>query len=82
MTLLLPLVRRNREPTRVCIVAPSLDILGGQAVQAARLLEHLRTLPGLHVDLLTVTTIGRTNGHRSFRGRPNRSATRRARLRR
>ena len=54
MTLLLPLVRRNREPTRVCVVAPSLDILGGQAVQAARLLEHLRTLPGLHVDLLPV----------------------------
>ena len=39
---------------RVVIVAPSLDILGGQAVQAARLLERLRREPGLEVDLLAV----------------------------
>jgi hypothetical protein len=31
---------------RVCVVAPSLDILGGQAVVAQRLIEHLRRDPG------------------------------------
>ena len=39
---------------RVLIVAPSLDLLGGQAVQAARLLERLSTEQALHVDLLPV----------------------------
>ena len=39
---------------RVIIVAPSLDILGGQAVQAARLLERLRQEPGVEVDFLAV----------------------------
>lgn len=39
---------------RVCIVAPSLDILGGQAVQALRLLQHLESLPELDVALLPV----------------------------
>ena len=39
---------------RVLLVAPSLDILGGQAVQAARLLEHLRDVPGLKVGFLAV----------------------------
>ncbi|HEX5830915.1 MAG TPA: glycosyltransferase family 4 protein [Gemmatimonadaceae bacterium] len=39
---------------RVCLVGPSLDILGGQAVQAARLLERLRTIPGLEVEFLPV----------------------------
>ena len=39
---------------RVCIVGPSLDILGGQSVQLARLLERLQGLPGLHVDFLPV----------------------------
>jgi glycosyltransferase involved in cell wall biosynthesis len=29
-------------PRRICIVAPSLDIVGGQAVVAQRLLEHLK----------------------------------------
>lgn len=37
---------------RVCIVAPSLGFLGGQAVAAHRLLERLRGTPGLEVDLL------------------------------
>lgn len=41
-------------PLRVCLVGPSLDILGGQAVQAARLLERLREIPGLEVDFLPV----------------------------
>jgi glycosyltransferase involved in cell wall biosynthesis len=39
-------------PIRVCIVAPSLSILGGQAVAAQRLLERLRAVPGLEVDFL------------------------------
>ena len=40
--------------TRVLIVAPSLDILGGQAIQAARLLARLREEGSLAVDLLPV----------------------------
>jgi glycosyltransferase involved in cell wall biosynthesis len=39
---------------RVCLVAPSRDILGGQAIQAERLLRRLREVPGLDVDLLPV----------------------------
>ena len=43
---------RSGRPIRVCIVAPSLSILGGQAVAAQRLLERLRAVPGLEVDFL------------------------------
>jgi len=39
-------------PIRVCLVAPSLSILGGQAVAAQRLLTRLRAVPGLTVDFL------------------------------
>jgi glycosyltransferase involved in cell wall biosynthesis len=39
---------------RVCVVAPSLDILGGQSVQADRLVRRLRELPGLSVETLAV----------------------------
>jgi glycosyltransferase involved in cell wall biosynthesis len=39
---------------RVLIVAPSLDILGGQAVQAARLLARLNEEPSLEVSFLPV----------------------------
>jgi glycosyltransferase involved in cell wall biosynthesis len=39
---------------RVCVVAPSLGILGGQAVQAHRLVDHLNEVDGLSVDLLPV----------------------------
>jgi glycosyltransferase involved in cell wall biosynthesis len=42
------------KPLRVLIVAPSLDILGGQAVQAARLLEGLRREPLLEVGFLPI----------------------------
>jgi glycosyltransferase involved in cell wall biosynthesis len=43
------------DPTvRVCVVAPSLGILGGQAVQAIRLIEHLNAEGGVQVDLLPV----------------------------
>ena len=37
---------------RVCIVAPSLDILGGQSRQAVRLLEGLHDEPTLEVDFI------------------------------
>src|SRR6266545_2925882 len=40
--------------TRVLIVAPSFDILGGQSVQAARLLERLSQESGLEVGFLAV----------------------------
>ena len=39
---------------RVCIVAPSLDILGGQAVAARRLLERLEGEPALEMSFLPV----------------------------
>lgn len=38
-------------PLRVLMVAPSLDIMGGQAVQAARLLENLSREPGLEIHM-------------------------------
>lgn len=41
-------------PVRVCIVGPSLDILGGQAVAAERLRRRLGALDGLTVDFLAV----------------------------
>jgi L-malate glycosyltransferase len=44
----------DTKPLRVLIVAPSFDILGGQAVQAARLLDRLRQEPGLEVAFLPV----------------------------
>ena len=34
-------LRRSFNPLRVLIVAPSLEILGGQAVQASRILKKL-----------------------------------------
>ena len=39
---------------RVCVVAPSLDILGGQAVQADRLVARLRRDGDIDVDLLPI----------------------------
>lgn len=41
-------------PVRVCLVAPSLDILGGQAVAAERLRQRLQGLDGVTVDFLAV----------------------------
>src|SRR5205085_11902717 len=41
-------------PVRVLIVAPALDILGGQAVQAARLLEQLQQEPALTVGFTPI----------------------------
>ena len=43
-----------RKDLRVLIVAPSLDILGGQAVQAARLAERLREEDSLQVGFLPI----------------------------
>jgi glycosyltransferase involved in cell wall biosynthesis len=42
------------KPIRILIVGPSLDILGGQSIQAATLLSHLRKEPGIEVDFLPV----------------------------
>ncbi|HTU47748.1 MAG TPA: glycosyltransferase family 4 protein [Bryobacteraceae bacterium] len=42
------------KPVRVLLIAPSLDIVGGQSVQAARLLAELRKLPQLSIDFLPV----------------------------
>jgi len=39
---------------RVLIVAPTFGILGGQSVQAARLLDHLREEPSLRVGFLPI----------------------------
>jgi hypothetical protein len=39
---------------RILMIGPSLDILGGQAVQAVRLLERLREEPSLEVDFLPI----------------------------
>src|SRR5207253_3449426 len=41
-------------PLRVLIVAPSFDILGGQAVQAARLMESLRLETSVEVGFLPI----------------------------
>jgi len=42
------------EQVRVLIVAASLDILGGQAVQAERLIRHLQSEPSLRVSFLPI----------------------------
>jgi L-malate glycosyltransferase len=42
------------EEVRVLIVAASLDILGGQAVQAERLIRHLKDEPSLEVGFLPI----------------------------
>ena len=41
-------------PIRVVLVGPSMDILGGQAVQVTRLLRRLRELDGIEVSFLAV----------------------------
>ncbi len=47
-------VSTKTKKLRVLIVAPSFDILGGQSVQAARLLDRLRQESGLAVGFLPV----------------------------
>lgn len=41
-------------PVRVCLVGPSLDILGGQAIQLERLRKRLEELPGIEVSFIPV----------------------------
>ena len=45
---------QNPKTIRVLIVAPSFDILGGQSVQAARLLERLEKEPSVKVGFLPI----------------------------
>lgn len=44
----------SRSQTRVLIVAASVDIMGGQAVQAARLVQHLKEEPAIEVGFLPI----------------------------
>src|SRR6185369_3522834 len=46
--------RIEMRPINVLIVAASMDIVGGQAVQAVRLIEHLKQEPSVAVDFLPV----------------------------
>lgn len=41
-------------PVRVLLVAPSLDMVGGQSIQARRLLDELRRELAVHVDFLPI----------------------------
>lgn len=45
---------KRKRPIRVCMMGPSLDILGGQAVQAQRLLKRLARSPELEVSFLPI----------------------------
>src|SRR5258708_37128325 len=46
--------RSSEAPLRILIVGPSLDILGGQAVQAERLMKRLQAEPSLEVGFLPI----------------------------
>ncbi|MDZ7631451.1 MAG: hypothetical protein U5K74_08910 [Gemmatimonadaceae bacterium] len=48
------MITEQDPPTRVLLVAPSIRYLGGQAVQARRLRDHLAAEPWVTVDLLAV----------------------------
>src|SRR5499426_3789619 len=45
---------RRERPIRVCHIAPSLDMPGGQSIQAARLLEGLKEAPEIEAELLPI----------------------------
>jgi len=45
---------RRERPIRICHIAPSLDLLGGQSIQAARLLEGLKEAPEVEAELLPI----------------------------
>ncbi|HUS05404.1 MAG TPA: hypothetical protein VMZ52_03865, partial [Bryobacteraceae bacterium] len=45
----------DRDVVRVLLVAPSLDILGGQAVQAMRLLRALRKESSIRIDFQPIS---------------------------
>lgn len=42
------------KPIRVLLIAPSFDIVGGQAVQACRLIEALRDVPQIEIEFLPI----------------------------
>ena len=44
--------RERQEGIRVCITAPSLRTVGGQAVQASRLFARFQTLPSIHPSFI------------------------------
>ncbi len=45
----------TKKPLKILIIAPTLDIfLGGQAVQAARLLEKLNQEPNIQADIQSI----------------------------
>jgi glycosyltransferase involved in cell wall biosynthesis len=44
----------RREPIRILLVAPPAPLIGGQAVQAQRLLENLRREPHLNVEFQSI----------------------------
>jgi glycosyltransferase involved in cell wall biosynthesis len=46
--------RRTSRPIKVCHIAPSLNMLGGQSIQAARLLEGLDAIPDIQAELLPI----------------------------
>jgi glycosyltransferase involved in cell wall biosynthesis len=46
--------KARRSPIRVLLIAPSLDILGGQAVQATRLISVLSEVPGLAITFFPI----------------------------
>lgn len=46
--------RGRNHPIKVCHIAPSLDTLGGQSIQAARLLEGLKEIPEIKAELLPI----------------------------
>ena len=47
-------VMQKNKNIRVCIVVASIDILGGQAIQALRLMEGLSSEPGVEAELLPI----------------------------
>lgn len=46
--------RETPWPVRVCIVAPTSDIIGGQSVQASSLVARLERVPGVDVRLVPI----------------------------
>jgi L-malate glycosyltransferase len=44
----------SRPSIRIAVVAPSLDILGGQAVQARALVERLRDIPWVNIGFIPI----------------------------
>ncbi|MGH9769699.1 MAG: glycosyltransferase family 4 protein [Blastocatellia bacterium] len=46
--------RGRNHPIKVCLVAPSLEMLGGQSIQAARLLEGLKEAPEIEAELAPI----------------------------